>query len=146
MQITWCGLHYWLSESLRHLVMKMHPLFWHWQLPLAFYYISFGKGNIRLQVLGFNEGKLLECSSCACQIIGPLTDIGIISLVEVIILAHTCTQAKQVWAHPSPSPLFKPSGLGKQTDWQCHIFHTNFEIKCLGKNESYSHPVLFNKE
>lgn len=68
------------------------------------------------KVLGFNEGKLLECSSCACQIIGPLTDTGIISLVEVIILAHTCTQAKQVWVHPSPSPFFKPSGIGKQTD------------------------------
>lgn len=68
------------------------------------------------KVLGFNEGKLLECSSCARQIIGPLTDTGIISPVEVIILAHTCTQAKQVWAHPSPSPFFKPSGVGKQTD------------------------------
>lgn len=68
------------------------------------------------KVLEFNEGKLLECSFCACQIIGPLTDTGIISLVEVIILAHTCTQAKQVWAHPSPSPFFKPSGIGKQTD------------------------------
>ena len=66
------------------------------------------------KVLGFNDGKLLECSSCACQIKGPLTDTGIISPVEVIILAHTCTQAKQVWAHPSPSPFFKPSGIGKK--------------------------------
>lgn len=43
------------------------------------------------KVLGFNEGKLLKCSSCACQIIGPLTDTGKISPIEVIILAHTCT-------------------------------------------------------